>query len=196
MQKWLRNIPNQLSIIRMLLIPVLWILAFSKESYSLGILLFIAGLTDFLDGWIARKFNLISPLGSRLDSYADSLLIISMVFWMIMLEPEIPAEHPWMFWTLLVISLASFLLGIVKFKRVANLHLYSAKISGFIGGLFFVHTFLVSGYSEPFFFLALTLYFISASEAFLMQLVLPYVDEHMGSIILVLLKRKSVARSQ
>lgn len=196
MEQWLRNIPNQLSIIRMALIPILWILAFLDEPYYLGILLFIAGLTDTLDGWIARKFKLTSPLGSRLDSYADSLILISMVFWMIMLEPEIPSEHPWLFWGVLVISLASFVLGIVKFKRVANLHLYSAKISGVIGGLFFVHTFMVSGYSELLFFIALGLYFVSALEAFLMQLVLRYVDEHMGSLVLVLLKRNSMARSQ
>lgn len=195
MRKWLRNIPNQLSIIRMLLIPILWVLAFMGQSYYLGILLFVAGSTDALDGWIARKFKLTSDLGSRLDSYADSMLIISMVFWMIMLEPEIPVEHPWLFWGLIIVSLASFLLGIVKFKRVANLHLYSAKISGVVGGFFFVHMFLVPGYNEPYFFLALGLYLISASEAFLMQLVLPYVDEHMGSILLVLLKRNSVARS-
>lgn len=76
------NLPNLLTFIRFGLIP-LYFLAFFSESphsmkWALGILL-VAGLTDLLDGYIARKYNLITPLGIILDPLADKLMMLSVV---------------------------------------------------------------------------------------------------------------------
>lgn len=70
------GIPNLLSIFRLLLIPVFVVFYFSNLQYS-GIIaagvLILSGLTDVLDGIIARKFNMISKLGKILDPLADKL---------------------------------------------------------------------------------------------------------------------------
>ena len=65
------TIPNLLSVIRILLIPVFAVL-FYKQEYGWAILtLVLSGLSDFFDGKIARKFNQISALGKMLDPVAD-----------------------------------------------------------------------------------------------------------------------------
>ena len=78
------TIPNLLSVIRILLIPVFAVL-FNEGNYLWAVIvLAISGLTDFFDGKIARKFNQISALGKLLDPIADKLtqITIAIVFYM------------------------------------------------------------------------------------------------------------------
>ena len=73
------TIPNLLSVIRILLIPVFAVL-FLQEHYIIAIAIIIfAELTDLFDGMIARRFNQVSALGKILDPIADKLSQISIV---------------------------------------------------------------------------------------------------------------------
>ena len=66
------TIPNILSMFRLLLLPVIVYMYMNQKDYVLtGILLLISGLTDLLDGYIARTFNMMSDLGKILDPVAD-----------------------------------------------------------------------------------------------------------------------------
>lgn len=69
------NVPNALSILRIILtVPV--VMTLLNHNYSVAIILFfIAGVTDALDGWIAKRFSCQSRLGSILDPMADKLLL-------------------------------------------------------------------------------------------------------------------------
>lgn len=74
------NLPNKLTIFRIILIPVF--LIFINLGTKLGILLsliifIIASITDQLDGFIARKYNLITDFGKFMDPLADKLLVLS-----------------------------------------------------------------------------------------------------------------------
>jgi len=71
------NLPNSLTILRILLIPVfIGFLLYERYEYSLAVLL-LAGLTDGLDGTIARVANQRTRLGAYLDPLADKLLLTS-----------------------------------------------------------------------------------------------------------------------
>ena len=73
----IKKIPNILSILRIVLIPlVAWLILFDYFLYALITTLIIA-ISDFLDGLIARIFNAQSEIGSYLDSIADKAFIIS-----------------------------------------------------------------------------------------------------------------------
>lgn len=67
------TIPNLLSLIRILLIPVFVILYFREDTLWAAVILVLSGLTDTLDGYIARHFNMITNLGKILDPIADKL---------------------------------------------------------------------------------------------------------------------------
>lgn len=84
------TIPNMLTLFRIILIPVfVWAYCF-KCAYSLsfGILL-VSGITDIADGFIARHFNLISPLGKALDPIADKLTQLTVLLCLCSRFPEI-----------------------------------------------------------------------------------------------------------
>lgn len=72
-----RDIPNIITILRIGIVPAV-VVALLEGQFSLALLLFaIAGISDGLDGYIAKRFNYVSRLGSILDPLADKLLLIS-----------------------------------------------------------------------------------------------------------------------
>lgn len=71
------TIPNLLSVIRILLIPVFAYLFYNDEKIWAVVILALSGLSDTFDGQIARKFNQISDLGKVLDPVADKLTQIA-----------------------------------------------------------------------------------------------------------------------
>lgn len=83
--EWKMNIPNALSILRILLVPAfvaLYLLSSEEHPdlmyWSFGVLL-LSGVSDSLDGIIARKFNQITDLGKLLDPVADKLTQVAVV---------------------------------------------------------------------------------------------------------------------
>lgn len=92
------NIPNRLSLTRIILLPFMMFfymttLIPSQYSKIVALVIFIvASLTDFLDGYIARKYNLITDFGKFIDTIADKMLTFTALF-MFMVDGIIP--HPW-----------------------------------------------------------------------------------------------------
>ena len=69
----MRNLPNLLTLLRLVLVPVMAYFAWSGQ-YAIALPVFlVAALTDLADGYIARRFNVVSKLGALLDPVADKL---------------------------------------------------------------------------------------------------------------------------
>lgn len=76
----MKNIPNILTLIRLLLVPVFPILYFSSGPNALLyalIIFIIAGFTDMLDGYIARKYDFVTQIGIVFDPLADKLMLLT-----------------------------------------------------------------------------------------------------------------------
>lgn len=77
------KIPNLLCYIRIILVPVFCILFFAADTpgdyYMASGIVLISGVTDFLDGQIARRFNMITDLGKIIDPLADKLMQLAML---------------------------------------------------------------------------------------------------------------------
>lgn len=78
------TIPNALSLLRLLLIPIIvWAFCVLKNRVLTITLLLVSGLTDIVDGVIARKFNMVSDVGKLLDPIADKLTQLAVFFCLI-----------------------------------------------------------------------------------------------------------------
>ena len=75
----LRQIPNILTVSRILMAPVIGVSILNGDLGSSIGLLAVAGTTDFLDGYLARKYDWKTPMGSILDPLADKVLITTIV---------------------------------------------------------------------------------------------------------------------
>ena len=86
------NLPNKLTILRLVLIPVFvavyYIQAIPYNFIISAVIFVIAALTDFLDGYIARKYNLVTNLGKFLDPIADKVLVSTALIVMLVLTPN------------------------------------------------------------------------------------------------------------
>lgn len=74
------NLPNKISTVRLLLIPVfaaVFYIEFTGHYFIAAAVFALAAFTDFLDGYIARKYKLVTDLGKFLDSSADKVLVLS-----------------------------------------------------------------------------------------------------------------------
>jgi cardiolipin synthase len=74
------NLPNALSALRLLLVPVFGYLLLAGEPAFAAVFFIAAGVTDAVDGYIARKYDLMTPLGACLDPLADKLLTATALF--------------------------------------------------------------------------------------------------------------------
>lgn len=92
----LSQLPNLLTLLRIAACPVL-VLLLRDRAYEVAVVLFLAaGITDGLDGYIAKRYDCVSSLGAILDPIADKLLIASAYIMLALLE-DIP------FWLLIVV---------------------------------------------------------------------------------------------
>jgi len=119
------TVPNLISMVRLAGVPVfLWlVLVPEADGWALGLLM-LAGLTDYLDGYLARKLNQASALGEILDPVADRLYILAVVLGLALRE-----IIPW--WVAVILPLRDLLLwGLVPFLRTRG---YSALPVHFLG---------------------------------------------------------------
>ena len=108
------NLPNKLTILRVILIPVflgaLFLAPAPMNRYASVLIFMIASLTDLLDGKIARKYNMVTNFGKFMDPLADKLLVMSALVSMVALE-DLPA------WVVIVILAREF--AITGFRTLA-----------------------------------------------------------------------------
>lgn len=125
------TIPNILSMFRLLLLPVIVYTYINQKDYVLtGVLLLVSGITDLLDGYIARTFNMMSDLGKILDPVADKatqavvlLCLVTRFRWLI-----IP------FICIVIKELFMSCIGMVVIKKTREVHgaLWHGKVATFM----------------------------------------------------------------
>ncbi len=89
------NVPNALTLLRMFMIPAYIVLFIKGHKYWALFTFLLAGLTDVLDGIIARRYNLITDFGKLMDPLADKLMGITAMFSLAIGTEQIPPVMPW-----------------------------------------------------------------------------------------------------
>ena len=146
-----KHIPNALTILRFILIPFI-VGYLSEENYILAfVFLTLSGLTDVLDGFIARKFNFITNFGKLIDPLADKATQVSVL-------ATLTLQHIIPLWILIIVLLkecimiagASFLYGkelVVSSKwygKLSTVLFYIAIVSSF-----FIKQFNITTFNHP-----------------------------------------------
>ncbi len=123
------NIPNLVSFFRILLAPVLLYLALIQQpGWFIAVLLF-AEFTDVLDGFLARRLNQITRMGSHLDSWGDFIIYSTIAFCAWLLWPEV-LQRELLYVGVIVFSFTvPALWGLIKFHRFTSYHTWSVKVA-------------------------------------------------------------------
>jgi len=185
----LRTLPNQIAMFRLGLIPVMWVLVLLQRHIAVGVLLAVAGISDILDGYLARRLHQVTRVGSVLDTLADNALIISGLIWIPMIKREILIEHPVLSAVAIGLALTAMVHEWIKFRRFENLHLYTNKLTSFLAMIFFVHALTFGGYSHILFYIVTGTWITASLESLAIQYTCRDVDEHIGTIVRVWRRR-------
>ena len=140
-----KNIPNYLTIIRLILVPIIFALIL-LEQYSIAFVCFLlASITDILDGQIAKRYNLTTDWGKLMDPLADKITQISTISALII-------KHIIPFWILAIITIKELIMIIVGFvlykNKIVTVHSkWYGKISTVLLFLAIVLSFLSKNFS-------------------------------------------------
>ena len=135
------NIPNILSIFRLCMVPVFVLVYFmcaeGSSHYAALIVYAVAQGTDVADGYIARKYNMVTRLGRILDPLADKLMSFTVLVCLII-------SHKYLWWAAAIIFLKECLMGIgalVQYKRITDVP--PANIFGKASTVYFYCLFII-----------------------------------------------------
>ncbi len=161
----MKSIPNCISFSRIIFSVILFFIEpLSIAFYAIYI---VCGLSDIIDGFIARKFGMTSRLGEKLDSMADMPMLGVLL---VVLYPIINPVSEIFIWIILIfiIRVVSTIVAYKKYHTFAMLHTYGNKITGLI--LFLVPILLPFIHSTVLMYIVCAIACISAIEELIIQL--------------------------
>lgn len=133
----------------------------------------LTGLTDVLDGWIARKTKTDSPFGARLDSIADLLFYAVMLLRVFpVLWRMLPGEIWYAVAVILVVRVSAYLIAAAKYHLFASMHTYLNKLTGL--AVFLIPFLLSAGYAVLYCWCVCAVAAAAALEELTIHLVRPY----------------------
>lgn len=164
------QLPNLVSALRILIAPMLFALALLKlETGFLALLLFSA-FTDVVDGMLARRLKMITPLGAHLDSIGDFAIYSTMAICAWILWPEI-TRRELLFYTMILCSfLLPAVVALIRFGRLTGYHTWAVKVA--VAATFLAYVALYAEIASWPFVLASILCVIAGSEEILITLTL------------------------
>ena len=121
------TVPNVLSLTRLFGVPFLYVAAFGDARTAFVVLFVLLGLTDVLDGRIARRWNQCTQLGSLLDAIADVAYYLSAAFFFVYLFPDYLAPNLVYLGVFLAMFVGSLLVSQLKFGRVIFPHTHLTR---------------------------------------------------------------------
>jgi phosphatidylglycerophosphate synthase len=134
------NIPNVISTFRIVAAPVMWLLMYFDQKDAFTWLLTAAFFSDSIDGYIARKLNQVTKLGSVLDSYGDSLTIISGIAGLIKFRYDLFREFDTILYVVVAVHVTQLLLALWRYGKPSSFHTWSAKAAAIAIGIFILFT--------------------------------------------------------
>jgi len=157
------NIPNLLSIFRLIVAPFLLAIAWQGRANLFLVILAVSLLSDVTDGYIARRLKVTSKTGATLDSWGDFVTYLTVALGAWWLWPEILRREAFFVLTGIAFYIIPALVGFIKFKRLPCYHTWAVKIQAALMCLAFYILF-ITDIEWPFRCAVILQYFVSIEE--------------------------------
>lgn len=158
-----RQVPNLLSVLRLLAVPALVLLAATGQERAFTWVLIPALLTDIADGLVARAFHLESRLGAFLDSIADTSLLFASLYGIWALHPQVITGHPVVCGLAVGLWALENVLALARYGRLSSFHTYASKVTANLLG-FFIGFLFVFGFQPWMLYVAASASILSSCE--------------------------------
>jgi phosphatidylglycerophosphate synthase len=143
MQKPVFYFVNLITIYRLVAAPIMIILIFTGNLQLFKWLLPLSFFTDLIDGFLARKYNVSSVIGSKLDSIADDLTILAAVIGVFRFKIDFIYDNLIIASVLIFLFLIQIIYSLIKYHKPSSFHTYLAKAAAILQGFFLILLFLL-----------------------------------------------------
>jgi phosphatidylglycerophosphate synthase len=125
-----KSIPNIISVLRIVLSFVLFLTL--NEELLFSCLVLLIGLSDVADGYIARKYHLVSKLGAKLDSLADLIFFAILLVILYLRYEWILSDNYLWFLIIVVLKISTAVISRIKSGEVQFIHTLANKLTGLL----------------------------------------------------------------
>lgn len=164
---------NGITLYRVIAAPVLLGLLLEGYYDLFKWLLLLSFFTDFIDGFLARKFKVTSVIGTRLDSIGDDLTVLVAMIGLVKMRPVFVKEQLVFFIILFILFLVQVSLALFRYRKLTSFHTYLAKLAAFAQGIFLLLAFFLEQPLMILFYAAVLITFLELVEEIMMVALIP-----------------------
>jgi cardiolipin synthase len=183
---------NAITFYRLLAAPFLMYLVWNGNADLFKWVLPISFFSDLLDGFVARKFNVTSPLGSRIDSLADDLTILAATIAVLKFKFYFISENKEVISFMLLLFLFQLIYSLLKFRKISSFHTYMAKAAALLQGSFLIFLFLLPQPLYWLFHFAAIATILDLIEEIILVRLLPHYEINVKGIYWIFAKRRNI----
>ena len=191
MQKNKYYIVNTITTYRLLASPILVILVFTDRYDLFKWMLAISFGTDAVDGFLARTWKVMSPLGTKLDTVADDFTIIAATIGVFVFKHDIIMEQIIPISVMFVLFLFENVASLIKYHHASTFHTYSAKVAAVFQGSFLILIFFVDKPIYWLFWASVVVTSLDLIEEIILVFLLPKAEQNVKGLYWVLKKLKN-----
>jgi CDP-diacylglycerol--glycerol-3-phosphate 3-phosphatidyltransferase len=180
---------NLITFYRLIAAPVLMTLLIIRELTPFSYLLALSFLTDAVDGYLARRFKVVSVLGARVDSVADDLTVLVAIIGLFMYFPGFLRSQWLPAGVMVVLYAVQNCFALIRYQKLTSFHTYSAKVAAVLQGVFLVLCFFLKAPAASLFDLVAAATIIDLLEEILLILVLPKWEANVKGLYWVFIRR-------
>lgn len=148
----------------------------------------VSFFTDFIDGYLARKFNVASVFGTRLDSIGDDLTVIVALIGLIITRPSFISDHKMIFIIITVLFVIQTVYALIRYGKISSFHTYLAKLAAILQGVFLILVFFIKEPILSLFYSASIITMLELTEEIILVYLLPKWETNVKGLFWVLKK--------
>ena len=180
---------NAITLYRLISAPLLILLIFTNQFEIFKWMLPVSFFTDAIDGPLARKLNVTSVIGAKLDSIGDDLTVFAGIVGLVVFKSEFMKEQIVIISIMGILFLVQLSLALFKYGKMTNFHTYAAKLAAILQGVFLILTFFFEEPLYALFYAASIITLIDVIEEIILVLIIPKWQINVKGLYWILRKR-------
>lgn len=164
---------NGITLYRLIAAPFLLFLILTRQSDLFKWLLAFSFFTDAIDGYLARKYKVVSLIGAKLDSLADDLTVIVAVIGLFVLRPDFASRELMWLVAIFILFVIQVVYAFIRYRAVTSFHTYLAKLAAILQGIFLILAFFVPEPIRILFYIAVGVTALDLIEEIILTFLLP-----------------------
>lgn len=192
MQKKSYYIINGITLYRLIAAPFLLLLILNRQSDLFKWLLAFSFFTDAIDGYLARKYKVVSVMGAKLDSLGDDLTVIVAVIGLFVLRPDFTSRELMWLVAIFILFIIQVVYAFIKYRAVTSFHTYLAKLAAILQGIFLILAFFMPEPLRVLFYIAVAITALDLVEEIILIFLLPKWQANVKGIYWVLKQKPKI----